>query len=166
MSGQGLLLSMGALRCCWIGANLAISFMEAPVKFLAPLPSRRGLVDVGRHVFSALNKVEVVLATFDLLGWYFLIQRGLVPTASSGGSNASFFSKLQLGHLLRMTPGLVVYLCQSFAYLPVMRSIGTEYVEGRSISSAKTHGIYVLFEVIKMSTLVMGTASIAHALLA
>ncbi|KAG9063517.1 hypothetical protein KI688_004401 [Linnemannia hyalina] len=159
MTGQGLLLSMGALQCCWIGANLAISFLEAPVKFLSPTPARRSLIDVGRHVFSALNKVEVVLATFDLLGWYLLTQRGLVTGSASG------FRQLGWRQWLRFSPGLIVYLLQSFTFLPVMRSVGARYVEGRPTESAKVHGVYVALEVLKVATLTASTVTIGRALL-
>ncbi|KAF8944303.1 hypothetical protein BGZ47_004413 [Haplosporangium gracile] len=159
MTGQGLLLSMGALQCCWIGANLAISFMEAPVKFLSPTPARRSLIDVGRHVFSALNKVEVVLAAFDLLGWYLLTQRGLVPGGSSG------FRQLGWRQWLRFSPGLIVYLFQSFTFLPVMRGVGERYIEGRPTENAKVHGIYVALEVLKVATLITSTVTLGRALL-
>ena len=46
----------------WLGMVLAISFIEAPLKFRAPgvtLPIGLG---IGRLVFRALNAVEVVLA--------------------------------------------------------------------------------------------------------
>ncbi|KAF9328441.1 hypothetical protein BGZ91_001005 [Linnemannia elongata] len=159
MTGQSLLLSMGALQCCWIGANLAISFLEAPVKFLSPTPAKRSLIDVGRHVFSALNKVEVVLAAFDLLGWYLLTQRGLVPGSASG------FRQLGWRQWLRFSPGLIVYLFQSFTFLPVMRSVGARYIDGRPTENARVHGVYVALEVIKVATLTASTVTIGRALL-
>ncbi|KAF9287567.1 hypothetical protein BGZ88_008561 [Linnemannia elongata] len=159
MTGQGLLLSLGALQCCWIGANLAISFLEAPVKFLSPTPAKRSLIDVGRHVFSALNKVEVVLAAFDLLGWYLLTQRGLVPGSASG------FRQLGWRQWLRFSPGLIVYLFQSFTFLPVMRSVGARYIDGRPTENARVHGVYVALEVLKVATLTASTVTIGRALL-
>lgn len=133
--------------------------MEAPVKFLSPTPARRSLIDVGRHVFSALNKVEVVLSTFDLLGWYLLTQRGLVPGSSTG------FRQLGWRQWLQFSPGLIVFMLQSFTFLPVMRSVGARYVEGRPTESAKVHGVYVLLEVLKVATLTASTVTIGRALL-
>lgn len=53
----------------WSGFVLAISFMEAPVKFRAPFLPRLFAIDVGRTVFPALNVVESVLcAAVWLLG--------------------------------------------------------------------------------------------------
>ena len=51
-----------AVAFVWLGMLLAISFLETPLKFLAPgiaLPLGLG---IGRLVFRALNTVEVVLA--------------------------------------------------------------------------------------------------------
>ncbi|PJK20948.1 hypothetical protein [Mycolicibacterium goodii] len=56
-----------ALIFCWIGMVLAISFLEAPLKFRAPgvtLPIGLG---IGRLVFRALNVVEVVFAAVILV---------------------------------------------------------------------------------------------------
>ncbi|WP_067814828.1 hypothetical protein [Nocardia inohanensis] len=50
------------LPMLWLGMVLAISFLEAPLKFRAPgitLPLGLG---IGRIVFRALNTVEVMLA--------------------------------------------------------------------------------------------------------
>ncbi|MGK3204426.1 hypothetical protein [Amycolatopsis sp. MEPSY49] len=51
-----------AITFTWLGMVLAISFLEAPLKFRAPgvtLPLGLG---IGRVVFAALNKVEAGLA--------------------------------------------------------------------------------------------------------
>ncbi|KAF9427437.1 hypothetical protein BGZ94_004925 [Podila epigama] len=163
MTGPGLLLSVGALQCGWLGADLAISFMEAPVKFMSPSPSRRNLVDVGRHVFSALNKVEVILAAFDVLGWYLILERGLVPFSSpSGGLGLQLRSWKSL---VRFAPSFIVYVCQTFTFLPKMRQVGERFVEGQPSGAAKLHGIYVGFEILKVATLIASTISLGRALL-
>ncbi|KAG0200022.1 hypothetical protein BGX28_006804 [Mortierella sp. GBA30] len=167
MSHGSLLLSLGALQCAWLGANLAISFLEAPIKFLAPTPTRRGLIDVGRHVFSALNKVEVVFAAFDILGWHLVVQHGIVSSASTAGyaSLLGGFEPMHWQHFLRLAPGLIVYILQSFLFLPTLRSVGQRYIEGKPIESTKAHGIYVFLETAKIAALTASTASIARALL-
>ncbi|WP_454195108.1 hypothetical protein [Nocardia sp. Marseille-Q1738] len=55
------------LPMLWLGMVLAISFLEAPLKFRAPgvtLPLGLG---IGRLVFRALNAVEAALATLLVL---------------------------------------------------------------------------------------------------
>ena len=61
---------LGGLGFVWAGLVVGISFIEAPVKFTAPsLPLSVGL-DVGRHVFAALNRAELLLALASVgLAW-------------------------------------------------------------------------------------------------
>jgi len=47
----------------WLGMVLAISFLEAPLKFRAPGVTLRIGLGVGRLVFRALNRIEAILAT-------------------------------------------------------------------------------------------------------
>lgn len=51
-----------AVTFVWLGMVLAISFLEAPLKFRAPDVTIRIGLGIGRMVFRALNTVEVVLA--------------------------------------------------------------------------------------------------------
>ncbi|TQK27351.1 hypothetical protein FBY28_0302 [Arthrobacter sp. SLBN-53] len=51
-----------ALTFVWLGMVLAISFLEAPLKFRAPDVTLRIGLGIGRLVFRALNTVETVLA--------------------------------------------------------------------------------------------------------
>ncbi|HEY8373545.1 MAG TPA: hypothetical protein VIL00_12440 [Pseudonocardiaceae bacterium] len=51
-----------ALTFVWLGMVLAISFLEAPLKFRAPGVTLRLGLGIGRLVFRALNRVELVLA--------------------------------------------------------------------------------------------------------
>jgi hypothetical protein len=46
----------------WLGMVLAISFLEAPLKFRAPDVTLRIGLGIGRLVFRALNTVEAVFA--------------------------------------------------------------------------------------------------------
>jgi hypothetical protein len=46
----------------WLGMVLAISFLEAPLKFRAPNVTLPIGLGIGRLVFRALNTVEVALA--------------------------------------------------------------------------------------------------------
>ena len=46
----------------WLGMVLAISFLEAPLKFRAPGVTLQIGLGIGRLVFRALNGCEVVLA--------------------------------------------------------------------------------------------------------
>jgi hypothetical protein len=55
------LLNPSWLAFAWFGLTAGISLLEAPVKFTAPTLTRPVALDVGRVVFQALNRVELVL---------------------------------------------------------------------------------------------------------
>ena len=55
-----------ALCFVWAGLVAGISFLEAPVKFTAPSLTRSVGLDVGRHVFAALNKAEIGMAVLAI----------------------------------------------------------------------------------------------------
>lgn len=62
------------LPAVWLGFVLAISFMEAPLKFRAPGVSQRDALAIGRLVFRALARVELVLCIAEgfllwAVGW-------------------------------------------------------------------------------------------------
>ncbi len=52
---------VAAAAFLWLGMVVAISFLEAPLKFRAPGVSVRIGLGIGRLVFAALNRVEIVL---------------------------------------------------------------------------------------------------------
>ena len=56
-----------AVTFVWLGMVLAISFLEAPLKFRAPNVTLQIGLGIGRLVFRALNSVEVVFAIVVLL---------------------------------------------------------------------------------------------------
>jgi hypothetical protein len=51
-----------AVTFVWLGMVLAISFLEAPLKFRAPDVTLRIGLGIGRLVFRALNAIELVFA--------------------------------------------------------------------------------------------------------
>lgn len=57
---------LAAATFVWLGMVLAISFIEAPLKFQAPGITIELGVGIGRLVFKALNIVECVLAAAAL----------------------------------------------------------------------------------------------------
>ena len=57
-----MLPAAAAVVFCWLGMVLAISFLEAPLKFQAPGITVQLGLGIGRLVFRALNAVEIVLA--------------------------------------------------------------------------------------------------------
>ncbi|MEO6792530.1 MAG: hypothetical protein ABI253_05440 [Mycobacterium sp.] len=76
---------MGAIAAAvvfaWVGMVLAISFLEAPLKFRAPGITLQVGLGIGRLVFRALNAVEIVLAAVVVL----TVVGGAPGIAAAGG---------------------------------------------------------------------------------
>ena len=54
--------STAGIALIWLGMVAGISFLEAPVKFMAPSVTLAIGLDIGRHVFGIFNKVECAIA--------------------------------------------------------------------------------------------------------
>lgn len=69
---------LGGVAFAWAGLVAGISFLEAPVKFTAPSLTLEVGLDVGRHVFGALNRAEWVVAAVSVgLAWAARPRRGV-----------------------------------------------------------------------------------------
>lgn len=121
----------------WIGILLAISFMEAPLKFQAELVTLPIGLSVGRVIFAAMNKVEWVLLGVLVL--------------------SEAFNRFQHG-----TPGwtlvlLVIVGFQSFWLLPILDHRASQIIGGELLPPSNTHLYYLAFEVAKLTALVLYT---------
>lgn len=122
----------------WLGMVLAISFMEAPLKFRAPgLELRVGLA-IGRLVFRALNVAEVGWAAVILL-CLAIAQPSVVITALAAACAA-----LLLVQLAGVRPRLNRRSDQ------VLRAADTDPPVPRS----RAHHAYIALEVLKVASLV------------
>jgi len=76
------LASATATTFVWLGMVLAISFLEAPLKFRAPDVTVRIGLGIGRLVFRALNTVEAILAAVLIIATTLGHPHGRVATAA------------------------------------------------------------------------------------
>lgn len=121
----------------WIGFVGAISFMEAWLKFRAPgitLPLGLG---IGRLVFSALNKVELVLS--------------ITIIASMLYSELKHF---EWRHFFFLIPFLIVLL-QSVWLLPTLDARAEMHIQGQTVPHSNLHFYYVILEIVKVGCLVI-----------
>lgn len=126
---------LGGLAFVWAGLVAGISFLEAPVKFTAPSLTREVGLDVGRHVFGALNRAELALA---------LASCGLVWAARPR-------------HGVRAALGLVwgVLIVQTAWLLPALDARAALIIGGGSPPAAPgLHVLYGLAEGAKVLALV------------
>lgn len=121
----------------WIGLLLAISFMEAPLKFQAPSVTLPIGLEIGRLVFGVLNKMEWIVLLMMILS-------------------------LILSDTDKYTALLVVALAcllmaQTFYLLPLLDQRAEAIILGLSTESNNLHFLYVAVEVIKLILLVTST---------
>jgi len=133
--------SLGVAVCwLWLGMVVAISFLEAPLKFrVVDIPTGLG---IGRVVFRALNAVETVLAVVLCV---VLLTADPSRLATCGGVLA-----------------MVVLLAQLVAVRPALTRRSDAVLAGTAPADAPRSGAhwwYVGLEVIKVAGLV--TAGVA-----
>lgn len=121
----------------WLGFLLAISFMEAWLKFLAPGVTISIGLGIGKLVFGALNKVEWVLIIITAANLFFVPQR--------------IYS---YRNLLFIAAALMTAL-ETFWGLPALDRIADQIISGGIDNQPSLHVIYVSMEVIKLLALAL-----------
>jgi hypothetical protein len=123
----------GALTFLWLGMVLAISFLEAPLKFRAPGVTIPIGLGIGRMVFRALNTVEAVLAA------------AVVVAAAAGGPTAAVVVLLAVvGVLLAAQLGVV---------RPRLNRRSDRVLAGEDLPRSRGHLGYVALEGAKVVAL-------------
>lgn len=126
----------------WLGMVLAISFLEAPLKFRTPgLELRVGLA-IGRIVFRALNTVEVVWAVV------IAICLAVDPPAATATIAAAAAGAVLLVQLMLVRPRLT--------------ERSNRVLAGEDLPRSGSHRQYIVLEVTKVVALITaGTALLA-----
>jgi hypothetical protein len=123
----------GALTFLWLGMVLAISFLEAPLKFRAPGVTIPIGLGIGRMVFRALNTVEAVLAA------------AVVVASAAGGPTAAVVVLLAVvGVLLAAQLGVV---------RPRLNRRSDRVLAGEDLPRSRGHLGYVALEGAKVVAL-------------
>lgn len=123
-----------ALICTflWIGFVCAISFMEAWLKFRAPGITVPLGLGIGRLVFNALNKVELVFAIVILINIFW---------------QTSDILKWQ--NLAFAVP-FALLLIQTFWLLPALDARAELHIQGQYVPPSNLHFYYVGMELVKI----------------
>jgi hypothetical protein len=122
----------------WIGFVLAISFMEAPLKFRAPSVTVPIGVEIGHVVFHALNRVEVFFAL--------LVALAVLGTRRMRDTTLSTLAVN------------VVLFVQTVVLFGPLDARAMEVVAGRSVPESPWHVVYIGLEVAKL-VLVVGLSA-------
>ncbi|MFF9815372.1 hypothetical protein [Streptomyces sp. NPDC014006] len=132
----------GAAVFTWLGMVLAISFLEAPLKFRAPGVTVALGLAIGRLVFRALNLVEAVLAV------------AVVVAVAMGSSSAAIVTLTAVAVAL-----LVVQLA---AVRPVLNRRSDRILAGEEAPRSRAHFAYITLELLKVIALVaLGVTALA-----
>jgi hypothetical protein len=119
----------------WLGMVLAISFIEAPLKFRAPGVTLAIGLGIGRLVFRALNVCEVVLAAAMLTSF------GVRPPGMALGVAAGI--------------AVVALLAQILAVRPALARRSDATLAGAEGPRSRAHWVYVGLEIVKVVALLI-----------
>ncbi|CAA9286557.1 MAG: Putative transmembrane protein [uncultured Actinomycetospora sp.] len=119
----------------WLGMVLAISFLEAPLKFRAPGVTTVIGLGIGRLVFRALNVAEVVLAVV-------VVVAGVLAGVPTGQGVA-------IGVLV------VVLLAELVLVRPRLNRRSDRVLAGETLPRSRLHLAYIGLEGVKVAALVV-----------
>ncbi|MFA3876011.1 hypothetical protein ABS735_20375 [Streptomyces sp. MMCC 100] len=134
----------GAVTFLWLGMVLAISFLEAPLKFRAPGVTIPIGLGIGRMVFRALNLGEAVLAVV------------VVVAVATGGPSAA---------VVALTAVVVAVLAVQLGVVrPLLNRRSDAVLAGEDPAEhrSRAHLYYVALETVKvLALLALGCAALA-----
>jgi hypothetical protein len=119
----------------WLGMVLAISFIEAPLKFRAPGVTLQIGLGIGRLVFRALNACELALAAAVVVCFV------ITPPAP--------------GIAVAATVAVVTLIAQVVAVRPRLTRRSDAVLAGGEGPRSHAHWVYVGLEIVKMVALLI-----------
>ncbi|KWX56596.1 hypothetical protein [Mycobacterium sp. NAZ190054] len=117
---------------------LAISFLEAPLKFRAPGVTLQIGLGIGRLVFRALNVCEAVLAA-----------TAVAVTLMAGDATAA---------LVALIVATVMLAAQMIFVRPALTRRSDQVLAGAEGPRSRAHYVYVALELVKVIALIAGGA--------
>lgn len=129
-----------AVTFVWLGMVLAISFLEAPLKFRAPGVTLPVGLGIGRLVFRALNACETFFAVI-LLGSVVLGGFGAVELVAGGIA-------------------LLTLVAQLVLVRPRLTKRSDAVLAGLDAPRSRAHLVYVALELVKVTALLVGGISL------
>ncbi|MGW3264345.1 hypothetical protein [Streptomyces sp. NPDC001056] len=122
-----------AITFVWLGMVLAISFLEAPLKFRAPGVTVPVGLGIGRLVFRALNTVEAVFAVVVVVA----VALHGAPAVITGLTAAA----------------AVLLVAQLAAVRPYLNRRSDRVLAGEDLPRSHSHLWYVALELLKVAAL-------------
>jgi len=122
-----------AVTFVWLGMVVAISFLEAPLKFRAPGITLQLGLGIGRIVFRALNRIELALAAAMVVA--LALATPSVPFAVVGAMPVA------------------VLAVQLIAVRPRLNRRSDRVLAGEQLPRSRMHHVYVALESAKVLAL-------------
>jgi len=119
----------------WLGMVLAISFLEAPLKFRAPGVTTVIGLGIGRLVFRALNLAEVVLAAVVVV--------------------AAVVAGVSVGTGVPVVALVVLLLVQLVLVRPRLNRRSDRVLAGETLPRSRLHLVHIGLEVVKVAALLV-----------
>ena len=119
----------------WLGMVVAISFLEAPLKFRAPGVTLRIGLGIGRLIFRALNTFELLFA--------------MIAAA------ALFTHRTSTRLDVALSVAVTALLLQLVLVRPLLSKRTTEVLAGDEGERSRAHYAYVALELVKVVALVI-----------
>ncbi|HEY4327567.1 MAG TPA: hypothetical protein VGN20_26515 [Mucilaginibacter sp.] len=135
MNKQTFLSIRSVTAIFWLGFFMAISFMEAPLKFTAPNLSMAEGLQIGKIVFKSLNISE----------WAFLIII-LLTCMVKKTSRTGFYLIIAISIILVMETAWL---------LPILDANADKIIKGEPQAGHFAHWGYIILEVIKVPVLLL-----------
>lgn len=114
----------------WFGMTAGISLLESPARFMAPTITRPVALDVGRVVFGALNKAELVALLLLLI---------VVRLSGRAKQLWAGYSAL-----------ILIVIAQTIWLLPELAARSQQIVAGVEPPPSIVHGTYSVLELLKL----------------
>jgi hypothetical protein len=124
----------------WVGMVLAISFIEAPLKFRAPGVTLQIGLGIGRLVFRALNACELALAAVVVACF------AVTPPT--------------IGVAVAAAVAIVALLAQVLAVRPRLSRRSDAVLAGGEGPRSRAHWAYVGLEIVKVTALLIAGVSL------
>jgi hypothetical protein len=123
----------------WFGLVAGISFLETPLKFQAPNMTIPLGLGIGRLMFFALNKIEIILAILMLFSFVKAKPNNKIASAA-------------------FRTVVVLLFLETVWLLPFLDERAVSIINGEAAAPSNLHFIYIIFDAIKLILLfVLGT---------
>jgi hypothetical protein len=122
-----------AIPFIWLGLVVGLSFVETPLKFKAPGITVPLGLGIGRLVFAALNRIEIVFALLLLMAYWF--------------GSAGLAMRLLFGAIA------AIVLLQTFWLLPALGERTALAIAGNAPPKSNHHQIFIVLEASKVLAL-------------